>query len=75
MSSILEIIHLLLAIGVRFVFRQSVMLKNARKRKGWLIEVGAFVYREISWDTPSQEDKMGKHEIKVKKPHKGVAVE
>lgn len=36
---------------------------------------GAFVYREISWDTPSQEDKMGKHEIKVKKPHKEVAVE
>lgn len=24
---------------------------------------------------PSREDKMGKHEIKVKKPHKEVAVE
>lgn len=50
-------------------------MQERGKRKGWLIEVGAFVYREISWDTPSQEDKMGKHEIKVKKTHKGVAVE
>lgn len=61
-----------------FVLRQSATLKNARKKKEERVvdgREGAFVYREISWDTPSQEDKMGKHEIKVKKPHKEVAVE
>lgn len=75
LSQILEITHLLLVIGVRFAFRQSVMLKNARKKKRVVDRSGGFCIPRNILGYPSQEDKMGKHEIKVKKPHKEVAVE
>lgn len=81
MSQTLEIIHILSAVckylGVSIcVLRQECNFKKCEKEERVVDgREGAFVYREISWDTPSQEDKMGKHEIKVKKPHKEVAVE